>query len=369
MNYQIPFLDLKAQYLSIKEEIDAAIASVIADAAFIKGKYVESFERHFADYLGVKHCIGVGNGTDALFISLKCLGIGAGDEVIVPANSFIATSEAVTLAGAKPVFADCDPNFYTISPQKIEEAITPKTKAVIPVHLYGQPAQMDEILALAEKRGLLVIEDAAQAHGAEYRGRKVGTFGRCATFSFYPGKNLGAYGDGGAIVTNDDELAGKVRMFANHGRRDKYDHKFEGVNSRLDGMQAAILDVKLRHLDEWIAKRNAEAAIYDEKLKNVVMVPKVMPGMKHAYHLYVVQTERRDELQKKLAEAGIETGIHYPIPLPSLEAYGYAGYKKGDFPVTEGLAGKIVSLPLYENLTSEQQEYVMASVTELKPTV
>lgn len=359
---KVSLVDLYRQYQSIKTEVDFAIERVIKDSAFIKGKYVESFERAFAEFIGTEHCVGVANGTDAIFVALRCLGIGLGDEVIVPANSFIATSEAVTLAGAVPIFVDCD-EYYNIDPKKIEAAITPKTKAIIPVHLYGQPAAMDEILEISKRHNLLVVEDAAQAHGAEYKGKKVGTFGICATFSFYPGKNLGAYGDGGAIVTNDDVLAEKMRMFANHGRKDKYDHKFEGVNSRLDGIQAAILDVKLRHLDDWTEKRRAAAKIYDEGLKDIVTTPKaLLSGASHVYHLYVIQVSERDKVKRLLAEQGIETGIHYPISLPFLEAYRHFGHKPEDFPMAAAFAERILSLPLYENLTVEDQRCVMEAV-------
>src|SRR3989338_4105182 len=320
---EVPFLDLKAQYFSLKKEIDEAISSVIGDAAFIGGKYVAEFENDFAKYVGARHCVGVGNGTDALFVSLKAIGVGSGDEVIVPANSFIATSEAVTLAGARPVFLDCHSETYNIDVDLIERAITPKTKAIIPVHLYGQPADMDPIMQIAKNRGLAVIEDAAQAHGAVYKGNKVGNFGTAACFSFYPGKNLGAYGDAGAIVTNDDHLAEKIRMFANHGRKEKYLHETEGVNSRLDGLQAAVLGVKLRHLDEWIDSRRGVAGRYDGALQGTVLTPKVLTGVSHAYHLYVIRVKDREKTQQKLKEIGISTGVHYPIPLPLLPAYRY----------------------------------------------
>ncbi|MBI2035424.1 MAG: DegT/DnrJ/EryC1/StrS family aminotransferase [Candidatus Liptonbacteria bacterium] len=354
---KIPLVDLKKQYLSIKEEIVAAIKSVIEESAFIKGKYVENFEKNFAAYIGAKHCIGVGNGTDAIFITLKCLGVGAGDEVIVPVNTFIATAEAVTLAGATPIFVDCN-EYYNIDPSEIEAAITPRTKAIIPVHLYGQPADMDEIMRIANSRGLMVIEDAAQAHGAEYADKKVGTFGTAATFSFYPAKNLGAYGDGGAVVTNDDKLAEKIRMFANHGRVGKYSHKFEGVNSRLDGLQAAILDAKLKHIDEWMEKRNSIARIYDDKLGGVVAIPKVLPGIRHAYHLYVIEALERDRLQASLKESGIESGIHYPIPLHLQGAYARLGHKRWAFPVAERVAERIISLPMFPELTAEEVSVV-----------
>ena len=356
---KIPLVDLKTQYGSIKGEIDAAIASVLQDAVFIKGKYVDEFERHFADYLGIRHCIGVGNGTDAIFIELKALGIGPGDEVITAANTFIATSEAISLAGARPVFVDCHPETYNIDTERIEAAITPRTKAIIPVHLYGQPADMDPIMALAEKRNLTVLEDAAQAHGATYGGRRAGTFGTCASFSFYPGKNLGAYGDGGAIVTNDDALAQKMRMFANHGRKDKYLHEFEGVNSRLDTLQAAVLDVKLKHLEDWIERRRAVARQYDEALKGVVETPTAMASARHVYHLYVIRVSDREMVQKKLLEDGIGTGVHYPVPLPLLPAYRHLGYQAKDFPVASRLADEILSIPINESMERPRVDYVV----------
>ena len=362
--YRVPFLGLKEQYLSIKEEIDAAIQSVINDSAFIKGKHVEEFEKNVAKYIGAKHCVGVGNGTDGLWTTLKCLGLKQGDEVIVPANTFIATSEAVTLAGGIPVFVDCDET-YNIDPKKIEDKITARTKAIIPVHLHGLPADMDEILRIAKKHNLLVLEDAAQAHGAEDKGKKVGAFGDAAMFSFYPGKNLGAYGDAGAVVTNDDALAERVRMFANHGRKDKYLHEFEGTNSRLDGLQAAILDVKLRHLDNWIEKRREAARVYDEGLKDIVKIPGAPQDRKHAYHLYVIQVENQDEIRRRLGEAGIETGIHYPLPLPQQAAYAHLGLKSEHFPIAEKLSKIILSLPIHESIKKEDQEYVVKMLREI----
>ena len=355
----IPFVDLRAQYDTIKEEIQRAIQEVIHSCAFINGKYVKEFEDNFANFCKAKHCIGVGNGTDALYISLKVLGIGIGDEVITVANSFVATSEAITQAGARVVFVDCDEATYNIDPSKIEEKITARTKAIIPVHLYGQPADMNPILEIAKKYNLLVIEDAAQAHGAKYKDLNVGTIGDCACFSFYPGKNLGAYGDGGAIVTNNDELAQRVRMFANHGRKEKYNHEFEGVNSRLDGLQAAILDVKLKHLAQWIERRRTIAKMYDEGLKNTVITPYVLPGVRHVYHLYVIRIKNRDKVRKFLAEKGISTGIHYPIPLPFLKAYSYLGHKPADFPVAYSIKDELLSLPIYGDMTDEQVEYVI----------
>ncbi len=359
---KVPFVDLKAQYNSIKGEIDQAIAQVIENSAFIGGKHVQEFEHSFAAYIGAKHCVGVGNGTDALFIALKALGIGAGDEVITVANSFVATSEAITNARARVVFVDCDEKTYNIDVNKIEQAITDKTKAIIPVHLYGQPADMDKILEIARKYSLYVIEDAAQAHGAEYKGRKIGTFGDCACFSFYPGKNLGAYGDAGAVVTNNDELAEKVKKFANHGRLSKYNHEFEGVNSRLDGLQAAILNVKLKYLEKWTERRREAAKRYDEKLTGLVVTPFVLPEVRHVYHLYVIQVEKRDELRQFLSEREVSTGIHYPIPLPFLQAYSYLNHKPEDFPVANYLKDRIVSLPMFGDITLEQVDYVAEQI-------
>jgi dTDP-4-amino-4,6-dideoxygalactose transaminase len=356
---KVPLVDLQAQYRSIKNEIDQAMASVINDAGFVGGKYVKQFEEEFAAFCVAKHCIGVGNGTDALFIALRSLGVGKGDEVITAANSFIATSEAITMAGAKVVFVDCDSRTYNIDIKKISSAITPRTKAIIPVHLYGQPADLAALQTIAREHDLLLVEDAAQAHGAEFEGKRVGSFGDMACFSFYPGKNLGAYGDGGAIVTNNEELAMKCRMFGNHGRVKKYDHEFEGVNSRLDGLQAAILSVKLRHLEEWTKKRREIAQIYSELLKNSeVMTPVEAVGVKHIYHLYVVRIPQRDAVQAVLKAKGIETGIHYPIPLPHLQAYRYLGHTSEDFPVTTKYSREILSLPMYPELSEDQIEYV-----------
>ena len=361
---EIPFVNLRAQYDSIKKEIDQAISNVIHEAAFIGGKFLRTFEQNFANYVGIKHCIGVSNGTDALFITLKTLGIGKGDEVITVANSFIATSEAITLTGAKVIFVDCDKDNYNIDANKIEEFVTNKTKAIIPVHLYGQPADMDRILTIAEKYSLFVIEDAAQAHGAKYNNRKVGMLGDCACFSFFPGKNLGAYGDAGAIVTNNDELSKKIRMYANHGRMEKYNHEFEGMNSRLDGLQAAILDVKLKYLENWIEKRRIIAKMYDEGLKDIVITPIVMPNVRHVYHLYVIRVKKRDKVRDFLAEKGISTGIHYPIPLPFLNAYKYLRYKPADFPIAYSLKDDILSLPIHGDMTDGQIGYVIEQLKD-----
>ena len=361
---KIPFVDLKTQYASIKEDVDEAIANVISEAAFIKGKYAKNFEQNFANYIGIKYCIGVGNGTDALFIALKVLGIGEGDEVITAVNSFIATSEAITMTGAKVVFVDCNRDTYNIDVNKIEAAVTDKTKAIIPVHLYGQSADMDKILMIARNRNLFVVEDAAQAHGAKYKGKNVGTFGNCACFSFFPGKNLGAYGDAGAIVTDNDEFAVRARMFANHGRKEKYNHEFEGVNSRLDGLQAAILDVKLKHLEKWLERRRTIAKMYDEGLKGIVVTPSVLQDVGHVYHLYVIRVKNRDRIRTILAEKGISTGIHYPIPLPFLKAYEYLDCKPSDFPVAYSQKDELLSLPIHGDMTDEQVEYVIEKLEE-----
>ena len=363
----IPFVDLKAQYDSIKSEIDAAIASVITQTAFIGGTFVKEFEEAFARYCGVDHCVGVANGTDALFLGLKALGVGAGDEVITVANSFIATSEAIRMAGAQVVFCDCNPVTYNIDVKQIEQKITPKTKAIIPVHLYGQPADMDPILALAKKHDLRVIGDAAQAHGAQYTGRPIATLADITCFSFYPGKNLGAYGDAGALVTNNAEWATAARMVANHGRTKKYDHDLEGVNSRLDGLQAAILTVKLRHLDKWTEGRRRNAYHYERALNGSgVMTPVELADVKAVYHLYVVRVpaSRRDQFQASLKAAGIDTGIHYPIALPYLNAYALLGHTEADFPNALKYSKEIVSLPMFAELTAEQIDYIGRRVAE-----
>jgi dTDP-4-amino-4,6-dideoxygalactose transaminase len=355
----IPFVDLKSQYLSLKHEFDEAILKVVSETAFIGGKYAKAFEDAFAEYLEVEYCIACANGTDALEIGLKAIGVGAGDEVLVPANTFFATAEAVGNVGAKPVFVDIDPKFYNLDPAKIEEKITPRTKAIIPVHLYGLPAEMDEIMALARERGLKVLEDCAQAHGATYKGKTVGTFGDVATFSFYPSKNLGAFGDAGAIVTKSAETAEKARLIANHGQIAKNRHAFEGRNSRLDGIQAAVLSVKLPHLESWLEARRQNAALYNELLGDSgLQLPFAPAHSRHTYHLYVVQVPNREAVQQKLSAAGIETGTHYPTALPFLEAYAHLGFQPSDFPVAHSQMGKILSLPMYAELTGEMIEKV-----------
>jgi len=361
----IPFVDLKKQYATIKIEIDEAIQNVIADTAFIGGKYAQAFEEAFAIYCRAKYCVGVGNGTDALYIALRALGVGAGDEVITAANSFIATSEAITMTGARPVFVDCEPSSYNIDVSKIPAAISPKTKAIVPVHLYGQPADMASINKIAKEHNLFIVEDAAQAHGAEIAGQRVGNFGHAACFSFFPGKNLGAYGDAGAIVTNDNDLAVKCRKIANHGRVKKYNHDFEGVNSRLDGIQAAILSVKLKYIEEWTENRRKAAAIYNDYLKNSnIITPYVCEGMRHVYHLYVVRVHSRDKVQAELSDAGIATGIHYPIALPDLQAYKYMGKLPADFPIASAYSNEILSLPMFPELQPDQIEYVCSRLIE-----
>jgi len=363
----IPFVDLKAQYKSIKAEIDAAMAAVINETAFIGGPHVKAFEDAFARYCGVERCVGVANGTDALFIALKALGVGPGDEVITVANSFIATSEAIKMAGAQVVFVDINPTTFNIDVDRIEEKITPKTKAIIPVHLYGQPADMDPILALAKKHGLRIVGDAAQAHGAQYKGRPIAQLADITCFSFYPGKNLGAYGDAGALVMNDETLAVQARMLANHGRTKKYDHDIEGVNSRLDGLQAAILSVKLRHLDQWTESRRQNAYLYNAALKGLgVVTPLELEDVKAVYHLYVVRVpaERREQFQASLKAAGIDTGNHYPIALPYLNAYRYLGHTDADFPHALKASTEIVSLPMFPELSAEQIDYVARRVAE-----
>lgn len=362
----VPFVDLKAQYLSIKQPMDAAIADVIANTAFIGGKRVADFEAAFASYVGMPHCVSVANGTEAIEIALWAFGIGEGDEVIVPANSFIASSEAVTATGATVVFADSDPTTYTLNPEEFRQKITSRTKAVLPVHLYGHPADMDPILAIAHEHGVAVLEDASQAHGARYKGQMVGSIGNAATFSFYPGKNLGAYGDAGGIVFRDADIADRARLFANHGSRKKYIHEIEGRNSRLDGVQAAVLSVKLPHLDGWNAARRNHAKLYNELLAGIegVTTPTTADWGEHVFHLYVIRTAERDDLIQFLSERGISTGIHYPISLPMTAAYAHFNHGIDDFPVANGQMGQLLSLPMYAELTEEMVRYVAVAIRE-----
>jgi dTDP-4-amino-4,6-dideoxygalactose transaminase len=361
---KIPLVDLYAQYKTIKKEVDDAIQAVIKDSAYIKGKYVEKFENEFANSLRVKHCVGVANGTDALFIALKSLGIGKGDEVITVANSWISTSETISQAGAKPVFVDIEENYFTINPLLIEKNITKNTKAIIPVNLYGQPADIKAIKRICRKHKLILLEDCAQAHYATLNNKYVGTFGITGTFSFYPGKNLGAYGDAGALITNNDKLAKSMRMFANHGALIKHQHSIEGINSRLDGIQAAILTVKLNHIKRWTNDRIKRAAYYNRKLSNIpqITIPKVRPKAKHVYHLYVILAENRDELREYLSEHDVATGVHYPTPLPFLKAYKKYRYKRGDFPIASKYQSKLLSLPLYPELSIKEIDFIVSKI-------
>ncbi len=361
----VPFVDLKAQYRSIKQEIDPAIQSVVAETAFVGGKQVESFEKAFAEKFGSKHCISCANGTDAIYITLKALGIGPGDEVITVANSFIATSETITQAGAKPVFVDIDEYFH-IDPAQIGSKITGRTKAIIPVHLFGQPADIRSVEAIGKEHGLPVVEDCAQSHFATTGGKFTGTFGLAATFSFYPGKNLGAYGDAGAIITDDDGFARTARLFASHGSLQKYVHEIEGINSRLDGIQAAVLQVKLRHIDDWNKARNRHALQYNRLLAGLadVACPKLRPDTHHIFHLYVIRASRRDELAAFLKARGISTGIHYPTALPFMPAYRYLGHRPEDFPRAYACQGEILSLPMYPELEDEQIAHVAEAIRD-----
>lgn len=360
---KVPFVDLKIQYNLLKKDIDGAIQSVIDRTAFIQGEEVKTFEQNFARHYGVKNCIGVANGTDALYISMKMLGIGPGDEVITVANSWISTAEAIVQTGAKPVFVDID-EYATIDASKIEEYINEKTIALIPVHLYGQPADMKVIKELAEKHNLYLIEDCAQAHFAEFEGKKVGTFGDVATFSFYPGKNLGAYGDAGAIITNDDELAIKMRMYANHGAIKKHQHLMEGINSRLDSIQAAILNVKLPYLSQWNEMRLKNASYYDDILEGIgdIITPLVRKNVKHIYHVYCIRSQHRDELRTFLETNGIETAIHYPVALPFMEAFSNLNYRPDEFPRTVSIQDQILSLPMYPELKVDMMNYVADTI-------
>ena len=366
---RIPFIDLHAQYLSIKEEIDRALAEVLRESSFVGGRHVASFEEAFAGYIGAGACVGGGNGTDALEIALECLDLPPKSEILIPVNTFIATAEAVTRSGHRVLFCDCDPNSYTVSVADAARRLTPATRAIIPVHLYGQPCDMEPLLDFARQNGLKVVEDCAQAHGARYRGRTVGTFGDAASFSFYPGKNLGAYGDGGAITTNDSALAKRARMVANHGRLQKYQHEMEGRNSRLDALQAAVLGVKLPHLERWTEARRANASLYGSLLAGMgVNTPLERPEARHVYHLYVIRVQEREKVQAALKAAGIESGIHYPLPLHLQPAYRQLGHGRGDFPAAEEVSEQILSLPLYPELAPEQIALVCATVEKaLRP--
>jgi dTDP-4-amino-4,6-dideoxygalactose transaminase len=360
----IPYLDLKAQYHSIKAEIDAAVAGVLESSQFVLGKEVAAFEEEFAAYSGGGQAIGVNSGTSALHLALLAAGIGPGDEVITTPFTFVATVAAIHYAGATPVLVDIDPVSYTLDPGLLEAAITPRTRAIMPVHLYGQPADMDRILEIARRHGLLAIEDAAQAHGAEYKGRRAGSLADMACFSFYPGKNLGAYGEGGAVVTGNPEFAKTIRLLRNWGESRRYHHDLRGYNYRMEGMQGAVLRVKLRHLERWTEARRAIAAFYSERLKDCFATPRQMSYARHVYHVYAIRVAGRDSVARNLNAAGVQTGIHYPIPVHLQQAYHDPRYAEGDFPVAEAAAREVLSLPLYPEMERPQMETVCEAVLE-----
>jgi dTDP-4-amino-4,6-dideoxygalactose transaminase len=366
MPIKVPFLDLTRQHAPLRSEIDAAIAEVIDTGAFAGGPFVAEFEKDFAPYCGCKHAMGVGSGTDALWLALLAAGVGPGDEVITVPNTFMATAEAITYCGATPVFVDVDQRTYTMDPAGLKEAITPHTRAVIPVHLFGQPADMDPILEIARAHDLIVIEDAAQAHGSEYKGRRVGSLGDAGCFSFYPGKNLGAFGEAGAVVTDNEELQEKIRILRDHGQIQKYHHTMVGWNARMDGIQAAVLRVKLRHLEQGNELRRSHAAAYNRALQGIegLVTPHEASHARHVYHIYAIRLPERDEVMKRLAEMGIACGIHYPVPVHLQKAYQSLGYGAGAFPNAELTAGQFISLPMFPGLTPAQVKTVAESVKD-----
>jgi len=361
----VPFVDLKQQYLSIKDEVLAAVAGVFESTQFVLGKEVAAFEEEFASYSGARYGVAVNSGTSALHLALLAAGVGPGDEVITVPFTFVATAAAVWYTGAKPVFVDVDPESYCMDSARIEEAITPRTKAILPVHLYGQAADMDAISAIARRHGLPVIEDAAQAHGAEYRGRRCGSIGEMGCFSFYPGKNLGAYGEGGMVTTNNPELARQIRILRDWGAEKKYHHVLKGFNYRMEGVQGAILRVKLRYLEQWTEARRANATLYSRALADSNLhLPKEAPGNRHVYHVYGVMTPRRRELMDALEAQGVQTGIHYPVPVHLLPAYSDLNYQAGDFPIAERLASEELSLPMFPELAESQIDAVVSAIEE-----
>lgn len=364
----IPFIDLKKQYFSIKDEIDTAVSEAINSFSFVGGEFVNKFETEFAKYCNMEYCVGVGNGTDALFLAIKALDIGQGDEIITAANTFIGTSEAITRTGAKVKFADIDPETYNIDVRKIENSITPSTKAIMPVHLYGQPSDMDPIIEIAKYYNLKIISDACQSHGSFYKKIPISELADITCFSFYPGKNLGAYGDAGAIVTNNKEWALKARMLANHGRREKYNHEFEGFNSRMDNLQGAILNVKLQYLDDWNGIRQSKASLYNKLLTDVdeIITPVETKDVKSVYHLYVirVKNQKRDFIRQYLKSNEIFTGIHYPVALPFTPAYKHLNYNKKDFPEAYRASGEILSLPMYPELGDESISFITEKIKD-----
>lgn len=363
---RVPFLNLNAQHEPIRAELERAIAHVIDTGAFAGGPFVEKFEANFASYCDCKHAIGVGNGTDALWLSLLALGIGAGDEVITVPNTFMATAEAISFCGARPVFVDVDERTYTMDPARIAEAITTRTRAIIPVHLFGQPADMDPILEIAREHNLFVIEDAAQAHGAKYKSRPAGTLGDVGCFSFYPGKNLGALGEAGAVITNDDQLREKMRSLRDHGQSRKYHHQFVGWNCRMDGIQAAVLAVKLKYLDHNNSLRQSHARKYQRAFADLdeVTTPFEAPYAEHVHHVYAIRTRNRDEILQMLREKGVECGIHYPVPIHLQQAYQPLGYSAGSFAISERIAGELISLPMFPELRPIEIDAVIAAVNE-----
>jgi dTDP-4-amino-4,6-dideoxygalactose transaminase len=361
---KVPFLDLKAQYNTIKEEIHSAIDAVIENTAFAGGPFVAKFEKEFAAFNDCKHAIASGNGTDALWLALFGLGVGKGDEVITVPNTFIATAEAISLCGAEPVFVDVDDKTCNMNPALIEKAITKKTRAIIPVHLFGQPVDMDPVMAIAKKYNLFVIEDACQAHGAEYKGKKAGTIGDAGCFSFYPGKNLGAYGEGGATVTDNDAVAAKMQVFRDHGQPKKYYHDIIGWNARMDGIQGAILSVKLKYLKQWNDARRSHAKRYNELLAGIsgLTLPTEADFARHVYHIYAIRVQNRDALMNALTAQDVGCGIHYPVPIHLQQAYGYMNLKEGAFPVAEKIAAELISLPMFAELTDDQIAFTAETI-------
>lgn len=365
---KVPFIDLPLQYRQLKHELDPAISRVCENSSFILSSEVLEFEQNFADFLGIKYCVGVASGTDALILACRALGIAPGDEIIMPGHTFVATAIAAIASGAKVVLVDIEPESYLINIGEIEAKITPRTKAICPVHLYGQACDMDRIMRLAKSYSLNVIEDAAQAHGACWKGQAVGTFGDLGCFSFYPGKNLGAFGDAGAVTTNSAELANKLRRLRNYGSEIRYQYAESGTNSRLDGIQASVLNVKLNYLEEWNAKRQAAANLYRDNLashSHIKLPQQCRANNEHVYHLFVVQVPERDFVAQKLADKGIQTGIHYPNPFYLQEGYASVGYAKGDLPNTERISKQIISLPMFPEISVEQIEYVCHNLTEI----
>jgi dTDP-4-amino-4,6-dideoxygalactose transaminase len=366
MHIRVPFLDLNSHHAPLRAEFDAAIRDVIDSSAFAGGPFVERFEANFAAYCECSHAIGLGSGTEALWLSLLACGIGVDDEVITVPNTFMATAEAITYCGARPVFVDVDDSTYTMDPGGLEAAMTPRTKAIIPVHLFGQPADMDPILEFARKHNLYVIEDAAQAHGARYKGRAVGTMGDAGCFSFYPGKNLGAFGEAGAVITNDPKLQEQIRALRDHGQVRKYHHAAIGWNCRMDGIQAAVLSVKLRHLDHGNSLRRSHARQYDQAFDELteVITPFVAPYARHSYHIYAIRVRDRDELVWLLEKKGIQCGVHYPVPIHLQQAYQSLGHGPGSFPVSEQIAREFISLPMFPELTQAQLNMVILAMKE-----